>query len=45
MQFFWHEYRLNHFIHNFGKPYIALMDGIAMGGGVVISIHGSPYSK
>lgn len=33
MQFFWHEYRLNHFIHHFDKPYIALIDGIVMGGG------------
>lgn len=39
--FFWHEYRLNHFIHNLGKPWIALMDGITMGGGVGISLHGS----
>ena len=41
MQFFWHEYRLNHFIHKFNKPYIALMDGLTMGGGVGIALHGS----
>ena len=41
MQFFWHEYRLNYFIHHLGKPYLALMDGITMGGGVGISLHGS----
>jgi enoyl-CoA hydratase len=41
MQFFWHEYRLNHFIHHFGKPYISLIDGMVMGGGVGISLHGS----
>ena len=41
MQFFWHEYRLNHFISQFSKPYIALMDGFTMGGGVGISMHGS----
>ncbi|MGL5741060.1 MAG: enoyl-CoA hydratase/isomerase family protein [Legionella sp.] len=41
MQFFWHEYRLNHCIHHFGKPYISFIDGIVMGGGVGISMHGS----
>jgi enoyl-CoA hydratase/carnithine racemase len=29
--------RLNHLIHNFPKPYVALMDGIVMGGGMGIS--------
>ncbi|STX28401.1 enoyl-CoA hydratase/carnithine racemase [Legionella beliardensis] len=41
MQFFWHEYRLNHFIHQFQKPYIALLNGITMGGGVGVSLHGA----
>ncbi|MBP8778189.1 MAG: enoyl-CoA hydratase/isomerase family protein, partial [Alicycliphilus sp.] len=35
--FFTEEYALNHLIHNFGKPYIAFMDGIVMGGGMGIS--------
>lgn len=33
MSFFWHEYRLNYFIHHYPKPYIALLNGITMGGG------------
>lgn len=41
MNFFAHEYTLNHFIHTLKKPYIALMDGLTMGGGVGISLHGS----
>ncbi len=41
MEFFRQEYHLNHFIHDFPKPYIALMDGITMGGGVGIALHGS----
>ncbi len=35
--FFTEEYRLNHLIHTYNKPYIAFMDGIVMGGGMGIS--------
>ena len=39
---FWtHEYDMNATIANFGKPYIALMDGVCFGGGVGVSVHGS----
>jgi len=39
---FWRdEYRLNALIKRYRKPYVALIDGIAMGGGVGVSIHGS----
>lgn len=41
LPFFHDEYRLNWRIKNLGKPYIALMDGVTMGGGVGISIHGT----
>lgn len=39
--FFAEEYRLNRAIHRFPKPWIPLMDGITMGGGVGLSIYGS----
>ncbi len=35
--FFTEEYRLNHLIHHYPKPYIAFMDGVVMGGGMGIS--------
>ncbi|NIA67027.1 enoyl-CoA hydratase/isomerase family protein [Pelagibius litoralis] len=40
-EFFRDEYRLNRMIHVFPKPYVALIDGITMGGGVGLSVHGS----
>lgn len=39
--FFADEYRLNARIARFSKPYVALIDGIVMGGGVGVSFHGS----
>jgi len=39
--FFRNEYLLNTSIKRYPKPYISLIDGIVMGGGVGISIHGS----
>lgn len=39
--FFREEYTLNAYIHSYPKPYISLLDGIAMGGGLGISINGS----
>lgn len=38
--FFRDEYRLNRTIYRYPKPYIALIDGVTMGGGVGISVHG-----
>ncbi|PNI08420.1 3-hydroxyisobutyryl-CoA hydrolase [Arthrobacter sp. AFG7.2] len=39
---FWEtEYRLNSLIARYPKPYMALMDGLVLGGGVGISAHGS----
>src|SRR3954451_9456167 len=39
---FWRdEYPLNTYIKRYPKPYVALIDGIVMGGGVGISVNGS----
>jgi enoyl-CoA hydratase len=39
---FWRdEYRLNALIRRYPKPYVAFVDGIVMGGGVGVSLHGS----
>lgn len=41
LQFMRDEYILNTAIKRFRKPYVALIDGIVMGGGVGVSVHGS----
>jgi enoyl-CoA hydratase len=41
LQFWRAEYPLNAYIKSYPKPYVALIDGIVMGGGVGISVHGS----
>ncbi len=41
LQFWRDEYPLNAAIKNYRKPYVALIDGMVMGGGVGISVHGS----
>lgn len=35
--FFTEEYSLDHLVHGFGKPFVAFMDGIVMGGGMGIA--------
>lgn len=40
-EFFATEYVMNSRIYHFPKPYIAILDGITMGGGVGVSVHGS----
>ena len=40
-KFWFDEYRLNALIGHFPKPYVALMDGIVMGGGVGVGAHGN----
>lgn len=40
--FFSEEYALNRMIAAYPKPYVALIDGICMGGGIGVSVH-APY--
>jgi len=39
--FFREEYELLHLIHRYPKPYVAIVDGITMGGGAGISVNGA----
>ncbi|KAF9579161.1 hypothetical protein BGW38_004689 [Lunasporangiospora selenospora] len=39
LDFFAEEYRLNHMIATLKTPYVAILDGITMGGGVGLSVH------
>jgi enoyl-CoA hydratase len=41
IEFYREEYVLNTLIKRYPKPYIALLRGIVMGGGVGVSVHGS----
>src|SRR4051812_37559451 len=41
LAFFREEYQLNTVIKKYPKPYVSLYDGIVMGGGIGLSIHGS----
>jgi enoyl-CoA hydratase len=40
-RFFWEEYELIRHIHRFAKPYLAIIDGITMGGGAGVSVNGA----
>ncbi|XP_042907814.1 3-hydroxyisobutyryl-CoA hydrolase, mitochondrial [Parasteatoda tepidariorum] len=40
-EFFREEYQLNNLIGTLQIPYVALIDGITMGGGIGISVHGA----
>ncbi len=41
VRFYLEEYQLNTAIKKYPKPYIVIMNGITMGGGVGLSVHGS----
>lgn len=38
-EYFGLEYKLDHLIATYPKPYVAFMDGFTMGGGVGLSLH------
>lgn len=40
-EFFATEYAVNAAIAGFGKPWVSLIDGVCMGGGIGVSVHGS----
>ena len=40
--FFAEEYAVNRGIAHFGKPWVSLIDGVCMGGGIGVSVHGRP---
>ena len=39
IDYFGFEYELNHLISTYTRPYVAILDGVTMGGGVGLSIH------
>jgi enoyl-CoA hydratase/carnithine racemase len=39
--FFWEEYQLIRRVHRYPKPYVAMIDGITMGGGAGVSVNGA----
>src|SRR3954463_14391318 len=39
--FFWEEYQLIRRVHRYPKPYLAIIDGITMGGGAGVSVNGA----
>ncbi|AZG45152.1 enoyl-CoA hydratase/isomerase family protein [Gordonia insulae] len=39
-RYFSSEYRLDQLVANYAKPYVAVIDGASMGGGLGISVHG-----
>lgn len=41
LKFFQNEYNLNYLLSIYGKPIVSLVNGITMGGGVGLSVHGA----